>query len=312
MRKTQEEGIGLQIVFSQVLILVAFVGVGYLLAKLKAVNPDHAKLLSCLLVNVFLPCNIFNSFSSNFTVTYLTANLPMLGASAVVLLVLMVGAFFGAKLFTKHPYEQKIYEYSLLVPNFGYMGYALAEGLLGSVGQTDFMIFALPVSIYTYTLGFSMLTKRSLSLKSLVNPVMISTALGIAAGLCGFRLTGVAADIVNSSRACMGPVSMLLAGISIAQFPVKDIVANWKLYPVIALRLLVIPALVGLALLLTGEPAIVRIGVLFYALPCGMNTVVFPKLVDENCQIGGGLAMVSTVLACLTIPLMFALFGIGL
>ena len=31
----------MQIVFSQVLILVAFVGVGYLLAKLKAVNPDH-------------------------------------------------------------------------------------------------------------------------------------------------------------------------------------------------------------------------------------------------------------------------------
>lgn len=300
------------IVFEQVFLLVVFVAAGFVLAKLKVVDTRHAKILSGLLVNVFLPCNVFNTFSTNFSVSYLTGNYPMLLSSLVVLAVLLVGSYFGAKLFSKHPYEQKIYEYSLAVPNFGYMGYALAEGLLGAAGLADFMIFALPVSIYTYTLGFAKLTKRPMSLKGLLNPVMIVTALGLVAGICNFRLPALAQDIVDKSRNCMGPVSMLLAGIVMAEFDLKTVLGNWKIYPMIALRLLILPALVGLALSPLGNPSVMRIAVLFYALPCGMNTVVFPKLVDENCQIGAGLAMVSTLLSCASIPLMFTLFGIGI
>lgn len=300
------------IVFEQVFILIVFVAIGYVLAKLKIVNTEHSKLLSGVLVYVFLPCNIFNTFSGNFSLEYLTANYPLLLSSLAVLVVILTGAFFSAKLFSKHPYEQKIYEYSLAVPNFGYVGYALSEGLLGAAGLIDFMIFALPVGVYTYTLGFAKLTKRKFDLKGLLNPVMIATALGIAAGLSNLQLPSLVMDVVDKSRNCMGPVSMLLAGIVMAQFDLKSILGNRKIYPVVALRLLIIPALIGLVLSPLASPAIVRTAVMFYALPCGMNTVVFPKLVDENCQIGAGLAMVSTVLSCATIPLVFALFGIRL
>ena len=47
-----------------------------------------------------------------------------------------------------------------------------------------------------------------------------------------------------------------------------------------------------------------------YALPCGLNTVVFPKLVGENCSVGASLAFVSNILACITIPLVMSLAGI--
>ena len=302
----------MSIVFEQVFVLCAFVVVGYVLTKTGIVAAEHSKILSGLLVYVFLPCNIFNTFSTNFSVTYLTANYPLLVTSLVLQAVLLTGSFFGAKLFSKHPYERRIYEYSLAVPNFGYMGYALSEGLLGSAGLIDFMIFALPVNVYTYTMGYARLTKRSMNLKGLLNPVMIATALGILAGITGYRPPAIFMDVVDKARGCMGPVSMLLAGIVMAQFPVKQILGNWKIYPVIALRLLIIPGLVGLSLLGLNKPDILRIAVLFYALPCGMNTVVFPKLVDENCHIGAGMGMISTLLACGTIPLVFHLFGIGL
>ena len=45
-----------------------------------------------------------------------------------------------------------------------------------------------------------------------------------------------------------------------------------------------------------------------YAMPCGLNTIVFPKLIGENCEIGAGLALVSNVLAIFTIPLCVAVF----
>ena len=45
-------------------------------------------------------------------------------------------------------------------------------------------------------------------------------------------------------------------------------------------------------------------------MPCGMNTIVFPKLVGQDCRTGAGLACVTSILCCITIPLCLWLFGI--
>lgn len=216
-----------------------------------------------------------------------------------------------AKLFSKHSYERCVYEYSLTVPNYGYMGYALAEALFGQVGLMDYMVYTMPLSLFVYTIGFARLTKQGVSLKKLCNPVMIAMVLGIAVGLSGQKLPGVLTDVVSKSAACMAPVSMLFTGIVISGFSLRSLFANGKNYIMIALRLLVIPLLVGLVMRLFCDKQVVQIAVLCAALPCGMNTVVFPKMVDENCQIGAGLAVLTAVISCITIPLILTIFQIG-
>ncbi len=109
----------------------------------------------------------------------------------------------------------------------------------------------------------------------------------------------------------MAPVSMLLTGIVISGFSLKSIINNAKIYFLTIARLILIPLLIGFALSLFCETSIVQTAVLFYALPCGMNTVVFPRLVDENCKIGAGLAIVSTILACITLPIILSIFNVG-
>ena len=47
--------------------------------------------------------------------------------------------------------------------------------------------------------------------------------------------------------------------------------------------------------------------VLMYAMPCGLNTIVFPKLVGEDCSTGATLALMSNLLAVITIPLCISL-----
>ena len=301
----------MKVIFSQQLILFLFIAAGYLLSKTGKLKEDQSKILSGILVYVFLPCNIFKTFSTNFTVSYIGENYKLLLISTAVLLTVFVGAHFAAKLFTKNKYERNILEYSMSIPNYGYMGYALAEALLGETGLMNIMTFAIPASIYIYTIGFAMLTKRGLSLKKLCNPPMIATVLGIAAGLCGFKTPEVLASVLVKASGCMAPVSMLLTGIVISGFPLKKILAHRNIYPLAAIRLVVLPLLVGFALSCFCDRATVQVVVLFMALPCGLNTVVFPKLVDENCELGAGIALVSTVLACATLPLVLSLFGIG-
>ena len=108
----------------------------------------------------------------------------------------------------------------------------------------------------------------------------------------------------------MGPISMLLAGIVVSEFEFKELLSEKKIYIVTLLRLFIIPIIIGFIVAPFNRTAM-EIAVLIYAMPCGLNTIVFPRLVNEDCRIGAGLALLSNILACLSIPIVLSIFGIG-
>ncbi len=308
-------------VFSQVFTLFVFIAAGYTLAKTGIVKSENSKILSSLLVYVFSPCNGYYTFSQKFTADYIKEKYMLIVAGAILLIVFAVGMHFVGKLFSRDKYEQGIYEYSLVLANFGYFGFAMTESLLGSAALMDFMMFTLPSQVYVYTYAYCTLTKSKISLKRLVNPVIIAFFLGGVVGISGVQLPAVIGSIAASGSSCMGPASMLLAGIVMSDFKPLSLITHKQTYMLSALRLLVIPFAVG-GLLLAAGSALSLMGnavftsvfvcaVLFVSMPCGLNTIVFPRLVDENCEIGASLAFVSNILACATIPIVLTAFGIG-
>lgn len=298
-------------VFEQIIILLLFVAIGYVLGKTGIVKHEHSKALSTLLVYVFLPCNVFKTFVARFNVEYIFANWYSIAISSVIVIVLAVASHFIPRAVTKDKYERSVFEYSLVVPNSGYMGYALASSVFGAAGLMGIMTMALPLQIYIYTFGYAILTKQGLNFKKLINPVLIATLLGMILGLLKTPVPAFAGSILDSASACMAPISMILTGLVISEFKIKDIAFNARIYPIILLRLVVIPVIIGFALKPFCDSWTVSIAVLLYALPCGMNTVVFPKLVGEDCRSGAGVALVSTILSAITVPLIFFIFGIG-
>lgn len=298
----------MSVVFEQVSILIIFALTGFVLSKANVIKREYAGLLSGLCVYVFLPCSAFKTFATGFNLQYLQEKSYFVLVSIGTLLVLAPLSHFLAKLFAKGKYERSVYEYSLTIPNYGYMGYVLVESLYGSAGLLDFMMFTLPTGIYVHTLGYAMLTKRKMNPKLLLQPVIIAMLLGCVVGLLGLEMPGTVTQILDRSAACVGPISMILAGITISEFKLKEILGKGSVYIVTVLRLLVIPCAVAGALKVIGlEQAIVPT-LMTYAMPCGLNTIVFPKLVGEDCKIGAGLACVSSILACVTIPICAALF----
>ncbi len=298
------------VIFEQVFILLVFGAVGYGLAKADIIKADHSKMLSGLLVYVFSSCNTFRTFATNFNVEYLKSNYLLILVSIIILVVLSLIAHFASKLFSEKKYTRYVYEYSMIIPNFGYMGYALAESLLGAMGLLSVMVFSIPMSIYIYLIAFCILAKRPFSPKGLLNVMTITMILGMIAGLFEIKMPALVNSILDTSRACMAPTSMILAGVVISKFRIKEILSNVRVYIITVLRLIVIPVFVGLALSMFFPLSIVQPAVIFLAMPCGLNTVVFPDLVGEDCRVGAGLALVSSLLSCITIPIVLSLFGI--
>ena len=294
--------------FEQLILLLAFMSFGFFFGKSGLIDHSHAKVLSVAGIYLFLPCTIFNSFSKSFTPANLTQYAPLLLGSLAILLLLLLVARFVSPLLTRDSYERKVFFYSLIVPNYGYMGYAIAESLFGSDGLLELILFSLPVSVFTYTVGFAMLTKRPISLRKLLNTVNTAVILGILVGLTQIKLPNIATMFLNKSAACMAPVSMLLTGLTISEFDFKSLLLNRKSYLVCLMRLLVIPVCLLLLLRqITDNQLLIRTALLFYAMPCGLNTIVFPKLVGEDCTTGAGLAFLSNTLSMMTIPLCLSL-----
>lgn len=296
------------IVMQQVLLLILFAALGYILCKTGKVNSAHTKLLSALHVYVFLPCTVVNTYSNNFTVAYIREKYPLLLSSFVIMVVVIVGGSRIAKLLVKEKYLRDVYSYSLAVSNYGGFGYPLVSGLFDGLMLQNAMIFALPISMYTSTLGYAMLTKTKLSLKKLFNPVIVASVVGALLGLAGIKLPYVLDSLVTKSAACMAPIGMLLVGMVVSEFDFLSLLKGKTNYIVAALRLLVIPCAIAGSLKLLGLDDVVIPALMMHAMPCGMNTVIFPRLVEEDCRPGAALTVITSLLACITVPICVALF----
>ena len=110
----------------------------------------------------------------------------------------------------------------------------------------------------------------------------------------------------------MSPVSMLLAGVVISDYKFRDMLSQWQCYIIAALRLLVIPIVSCTVLKLLGLNWLVLPALMVLAMPCGMNTIVFPKLVGQDCKPGAALAFITTLACIATIPLCMWILGVSL
>ncbi len=291
-------------ILKQLLILYIFIGIGFAIGKTKAGKGANEKILSVLLVRVFLPCKVFSSLCTNFTTSQIRDNLILALVSLVLLLCLFAFSFFTSKKLTKNLYGQKVYTYSLTVSNYAYMGYALAESLFGAMGLSSYIIFCLPFTLYIYTFGFSMLTNTCASVKKgLINPMTISILLGSAFGLLGIKLPSLVSSVVTGSAGCASAVSMILTGLTISAFPFKEMFNKIVPYVFAGIRLLILPFTVGLILKLIGLTSVLPYAVLFTALPCGLNPIVFAKLVGEDCTQSASIVVICHLLSIATIPL---------
>jgi predicted permease len=188
------------------------------------------------------------------------------------------------------------------------MGCALAESIFGSSILLNVMMFTLPLSMYVYTYGYCILTKSPLRLKKLLNPITIAIFSGMIVGISGLKLPEFISGFLNTAAAPMGIASMLLTGITISQYKFKELVIDKTNYIVILLRLLVFPISIAYILKSFVSADVAVISLLAYAMPCGLNTVVFPKLIGEDCRTGASLAMISSFLSIITIPICMYLF----
>ena len=310
------------------LYLFICIAIGFALRRFNAVPDNSGTVLAKLENWVFCPALSFMTAA-----TYLNAeNISQHGVNMLLSCVVMCFALSIAILLSKvfvreNCYDRGVYAYALMFGNFGFVGDPLVIALFGDEFFAYYKLFTLPLSVLCYVWGISVLVPKEqgesgakVIIKRVLTPPTVALLIGVVVGLTGtlayfpeFMLTSL-----NALKGCMGPVAMILAGITIAGFDVKSMLTNKKIYLATVLRLTALPTLnitflLGVITLLNKCFAFnIGYGAVFftffaYATPLGMNTIVFPQAYGGDPKTGAGMAMISHTLCVISIPIMYSL-----
>ena len=274
---------------------------------------------------IFCPALSFMTMLRYCTVDSFMTHATNMAMAGVTVLISMTIAIVLSKFFVREKSSERgIYKYALAFANSGYMGDPIVLTMFGEAALAQYKFFCLPLSFAIYTWGIGVLTPSNITkgsvFKRLLNMPTISILAGIVVGLFGLEnyIPTFLVSSLDSLKTCMGPIAMLLAGVTISRYDLLKMLKKKKVYIATFLRLVVIPSV--LITLLFGVKTLfflifnvsISNDVLFLcffatATPLGLNTVVFPEAYGSNPEIGASMTMISHTLCVISIPIMYAI-----
>ena len=312
------------LVLSQMLMMALLIAVGFLLSKKKLISENSGSVISKLETFIFVPALSLYNQLNNCTVDNFKQNSRLILYGLLFVLMAIAIAYPLSRLFVRRTngdgvleYQRNIYKYALTFGNFGFMGNFIILGLFGDAMLYKYTMFTFFVSFLCYSWGlYVLIPKGESSLlknlkKGLLTPPIIALLIGIVCGLLNVRpyVPDFAMSALENASKCMGPAAMVLAGIVIGGYDVKELMLNKKVYLVSLLRLIVIPSVMMLLLKAIGmDKETMMLVLIAFATPLGMNTIVYPAAYGGDTKTGASMTMISHVLSIITIPVMYYIF----
>lgn len=302
---------------AQMARLFLFMALGFGLNRLHILPKNSGAGISKLATTVFIPALLIHTNVMEFSLADIGSysQVVLLGC-LLWTLVTLISVPIAKKLSGGNKLEQGVYLYGLSFPNTGAVGIPLVLALLGASGLLQFGLFILMFTIMTYAWGVNLFldVERKHSLKrvliQLCNPIFLSMVAGFLLGMLDARswMPALVTDFLGDLGSCYAPVSLILTGYGIADYPLDEVFHRPKSYVFAALRLLVFPLLAVVVLKLLGQSLFMAtLAVLAFAGPCGMNVVVFPVAYGQDCRTGASIVLLSSLGSIITVPLLYAI-----
>ncbi len=303
--------------FNQMTGLFALMLIGFWMNRSKMFPKATENVLANLSTKLFLPALLFSTFLKECT----PQNLVKYGSwvlygTAFTLLCMILFVRLARPLSKGQAYTEKVYRYSLVIPNTGAFAMPIVQAMFESEVFFQYQLFVLPLNFFCYSWGIAQLMPQGHqgtlkdNLSNIFNPVFIATLAGMALGLTGinnYLPNSIHTALQNLSNGYT-PVTLLLTGFVIGNYPLKELIANKMSYVFSIVRLLIIPGIFLVVLRLLNAPQMLCVlTCLVFACPCGMNTVIYPAALGEDTRPGASLVLVTTFLSVITIPLLYAL-----
>lgn len=288
---------------------------GYAVVKAGLLKASDSKVLSVLMVYLVCPCMILNAFQIEDTPDIRRGLVYAMIVAAAMHVVLLA---FTALL--RRPLKLDVIEQvNTIYSNAGALVIPLVQALLGSEYVIYSCAFIIVQTVLIWTHANACLQGSfSFQWKKLLENVNILAILaGMLLYLTHWQLPGMLQNTVTNMGSMIGPIGMLLAGMAIAERPLKQVFCTKRNYLVAALRLLVCPLVILLLLWVCRAQTFVADGknilmtvYLAAITPACATTTSMAQLYDRDAAHSSALYVLTTLLSIITMPVMIGLFDL--
>lgn len=301
------------LLMEEIIKLFVIMFMGYAVVKAGLMKSSESKSVSVILVYLVIPCVIIKAFQVDYTPDVQKGLFLAIAAAVAVHILFLLITIPLKKIFQMDVIEQATSIYS----NAGILVIPLVQELLGQ----DYVIYSsayIAVQlILLWTQGKNMLCEEEkLEWKKIfLNVNIISIIAGIVLFLFRIKLPAGVQDVLGMMNNMIGPLGMLLAGMAIAEVPLKSIFTKKRNYLSVALRLFLYPVL-GLFLMkaiqivvnLENSSQILLTVYLACVTPACASVTSMAQLYDKDAAYASSLYVLTTLLSIVTMPVMVYLY----
>ena len=301
------------LLMEEIIKLFVIMFMGYAVVKAGLMKSSESKSVSVILVYLVIPCVIIKAFQVDYTPDVQKGLFLAIAAAVAIHILFLLITIPLKKIFQMDVIEQATSIYS----NAGILVIPLVQELLGQ----DYVIYSsayIAVQlILLWTQGKNMLCEEEkLEWKKVfLNVNIISIIAGIVLFLFRIKLPAGVQDVLGMMNNMIGPLGMLLAGMAIAEVPLKSIFTKKRNYLSVAFRLLLYPVL-GLFLMkaiqivvnLENSSQILLTVYLVCVTPACASVTSMAQLYDKDAAYASSLYVLTTLLSIVTMPVMVYLY----
>ena len=287
------------------LMMFALMGVGFFLRKREIITKAGRDVLTDLIIDIILPCNIIAAFQISLSREILISGIQVLAVS-LVLQIFCTG--ISSICYRKVPKEKRmILQYGTVCSNAGFLGNPVAEGIYGSLGLLYASIYLIPQRIVMWSAGVSYFTespnRREVFKKVLRHPCIIAVEIGIVLMITQLQLPEFLDRSISSLGGCTTAITMMFIGTILADAGFKHMVSRLTVV-FAAIRLLFIPLLVMLGCMLFHVEAVAAgLSVVLAAMPAGSTTAILAAKYHGDEAFATQCVVFTTILSMAALPL---------
>jgi hypothetical protein len=306
-------------VVSVVLPVFAIILSGYLTGRFRLLGDGSSEALNGFVYYVALPVLFFSSMAK--VEPEAIFNWPFIAAYGGGQLITLTFAMLLARLVFKNRLaESSLFGMAAIFGNTGYMGIPLAIVAFGNPGAFPAIlatIFKSSVIIALITVlveidlsrsGRVLDVGRDAALAVVKNPLVTSSALGIAWSFTGLGLAPPVDTFCGILGAAAGPCALFAIGLFLVGKPLRQDLGEVGV--ALGFKLVVHPLVTGwLAFkVFAVEPLWATVAVVMAALPAGANCFVIASRYGVYVQRASSAILLSTVAAVVTVSILFSVW----
>ncbi len=297
----------------EIFSMFLMIAVGYIIVKTGRFQSSDSKVLSNLIVYIFSPCVVLDSFQIELTEDKIKGLVLAFVVSVVVHIVMIMGTKCLDRIFHFNGIEKA----SIIYTNSGYLIIPLVGAVLGKEWVFYTTAFILVQTILMWTHCNSLISGKAEKdyMEILLNPNIIAMVIGVILFVLEIRLPSVVRSCVANFGNMISPASMLVIGMVIGNVDLGWVFTQKRPYLICFIRLIFYPLFAVAAFGLLGRTGIhadaeyiLMVVLLATAAPAAAMVTQLAQIHEKDVKYASVINVMSVIFCIITMPAMVMVY----